>query len=99
MKYDLRISLDNPWTWRWKWWCPTQPIDVFIKVANGTAAPEPGIFLAVLVSVAGEIMSQQSLPTLELSSALMLNKQHDAVSSLIKHMLTLTGHIPTSSPQ
>ena len=71
----------------------SQPIDVFIKVANETAAPEPGIFLA------GEIMSQQSLPTLELSSALMLNKQHDAVSSLIKHMLTLTGHIPTWSPQ
>ena len=79
-------------------WCPTQPIDEFIKVANGTAAPVPGIFLAGLVSVAGEIMSQQSLPTLELSSALMLNK-HDAVSSLIKHMLTLTGHIPTWSPQ
>ena len=79
-------------------WCPTQPIDVFIKIAKETAAPVPGIFLAGLVSEAGEIMSQQSLPTLELSSALMLNK-HDAVSSLIKHMLTLTGHIPTWSPQ
>ena len=89
-------------------WCPTQPIDVFIKVANETAAPEPGIFLAGLVSVAGEIMSQQSLPTLGLSSgshveqttrcSLWSDQTHAHTHRAHSHLVTSANNKVSSGP-